>query len=91
MRRSTLIDLSPAKLICYPFMISLNRCNGSCNIGDDWSKKVCVPNETKDVNVKVFNMITRIKKAKPRMEHILCDSKCKLDSSKCNSNQKCKK
>ena len=22
------------------------------------------------------------------MEHILCDSKCKFDSSKCNSNQK---
>ena len=30
--RPTLIDLNPVKLKCYPFMISLDKCNGSCNI-----------------------------------------------------------
>ena len=26
----------------------------------DLSKKLCAPNDTKDVNVKVFNMITKV-------------------------------
>ena len=35
-------------------MISLDKCTGSCNV---LSPKY-VPKETKDINVKVFNMIT---------------------------------
>ena len=56
----SLIDLNPVELNCDPFMISLDKCNGSYNVVDNLSTKICVPNETKDVNVKVFNMIARI-------------------------------
>ena len=59
MVRPTLIDLNLIELNYYPFMISLNKCNGSCNAIDDLSKKICILGETKDVNVKLFNMITR--------------------------------
>ena len=45
-------------------MISLDKCDGSCNVADDLSMKICVSNEIKDINVKVFNMITRINEAK---------------------------
>ena len=31
MVRPTLIDLNSVELKYYPFMISLNKCNGSCN------------------------------------------------------------
>ena len=41
-------------------MISLDKCNGSCNAVNDLSTKIRVPSKTKDVNMKVFNMITRI-------------------------------
>ena len=35
MTRPTLIDLNPTELVYYPFIVSLNRCNGSCNtVGD---------------------------------------------------------
>ena len=45
MIRRTLIDLNPVKLNYYPFMIGVDRCNGSCNV---LSPKICVPKETKD-------------------------------------------
>ena len=45
MIRCTLIDLNPVELNYYPFMIGVNRCNGSCNVV---SPKICVPKETKD-------------------------------------------
>ena len=35
MIRHALFDLSPIQLKYFPFMISLNKCNGSCNAVDD--------------------------------------------------------
>ena len=32
MVRPTLIDLNPVELKYYPFMISLDKCPGSCNV-----------------------------------------------------------
>ena len=32
MARPTLIDMNPNELKYYPFMISLNKCNGSCDV-----------------------------------------------------------
>ena len=43
MVRPTLIDLNPIKLKYHPFMISLDKCTGSCNV---LSSKICVPKET---------------------------------------------
>ena len=45
MVRLTFIDMNLVELKYYPFMISLNKCTGSCNV---LSLKICVPKETKD-------------------------------------------
>ena len=42
----------------YPFMVKLDRCVGSCNTLN------CVPNKPEDLNLNVFNMITRINEIK---------------------------
>ena len=48
--------------------------------------KICVPNKTKDVNVKVFNMTTNRNEAKTLVKLISCDCKCEFNSTTCNSN-----
>ena len=48
----------------YPFMVNLDRCNGSCSFLDDPSGRICVPNKTDDINLNVFNMITRTNESK---------------------------
>ena len=83
MVRPFLIDIKSVELKHYPFMISLNKCTGSCNV---LSPKICVPKETKDIHVNAFNMITN--KMKLMKENISCDCKCKFNSTTCNSNQK---
>ena len=71
----------------YPFIINLDRCNGSCNVLGDPSGRICVTNKTKDVNINAFNMITRINETKALTKYISC--KCKYNSyEKCN-NEKC--
>ena len=57
----TFINLDPVELKYYQFMISLNKCNGSCNV---LLPKICVPKKTKYINVKVFHMITNKRKLK---------------------------
>ena len=75
MVRSTLIDLNPVELKCCPFMTSLDKFNGSCNLL--WPK-ICVPKK-KYINVKVFHTITN--NAKTMKKHISCDCKCKFNST----------
>ena len=73
MVRPPLIDLNPVELKYYPFGISLDKCTGSCNV---LSEKVCVPKETKDINVTAFNMITNKNGAKKMAKHISSLSDC---------------
>ena len=61
MVRSTLIDLNTVDLKYYSFMTSLDKCTGSCNV---LFLKICVLKETKDINVKSLNMITKKMKLK---------------------------
>ena len=72
--RPTLIDLNSDEynqgLRYYSFIINLNRCNGSCNALDKPSSRMCIANKTKDINLNVFNMITKINESKTLMKHI---------------------
>ena len=85
MVRPTLIDMKPVEFKYYQFMISLYKCTGSCDV---LSAKICVPKETKDMNVQAFNMSTNKNEAKTMARHISCDCKSKFNSTACNSNQK---
>ena len=64
MNQPTLINLHPneysQEFHYYPFVVKLDRCIGSCNILNDLSKKVCVPNKTEDLNLSMVNMIAGI-------------------------------
>ena len=84
MVRLTLIDFNPVELKYYPFVTSFKKCTGSCNV---LSTKIFVPKETKDINVKSFNMITNKNETKAMTEHISCDCKCKFNKTAHNSNQ----
>ena len=54
----------------YPFAVKLNRCVGCCNILNDLSNKVCVPNKTENLNLSVFNINTGIHESKTLTKHI---------------------
>ena len=59
MARPTLIDLIPVELNYHPFMISLDKCNGSFNDVDDLSVEIYIQRETEDVNIKLLNMVKK--------------------------------
>ena len=59
---ASLIDLNPVELNYYQIMIILDKCDGSCNGVDELSIKIkiCFSSETKGVNIKVFNIVTKV-------------------------------
>ena len=81
MSRHTVIDLNYDWFNYHPFMISLDKRNRRCIVAPDLFTETCVLCETKDANVKVFNMVTRINAVKALVKHISCDCKCKFDST----------
>ena len=58
------------ELHCYASAVNLDRCARSLNTHDDLSNKVCIPNETKDLNLHVLNMITEIDESRTLTKHI---------------------
>ena len=54
-----------------------------CNL----SNKVCIPKETEDLNLCIFNRITGINESKTLTKHLSCECKCRFDGKKCNLNQ----
>ena len=57
--RPEIINVNSDEPIFYPFSIKTSKCSGSCNNINDLYAKMCVPGVVKNLNVKVFNAISR--------------------------------
>ena len=57
--RPEIINVISNEPVPYPFSIKKRNCIGSCNIINDSYVKICVPDDVKDLNVKVFSLMSR--------------------------------
>ena len=67
--------------------IKINKCSGSCNNINNPYTKTCVPNDVKDLNVKVFNLMSRTNETRFVKWHETCKCICRLDGIICNTKQ----
>ena len=59
--------------LCFlPFGIKTNKCSGSCNNVNDPYAKMCVPSAVKNLNVKVFNLMSRTSESRHIKWHETC-------------------
>ena len=87
--RSEIISINSNNPMFYLFSIKVNKCNGTCNhipYGN-----ICVPDIVKNLNVKVFNLLTRTNETRLIKWHKKCKCKCRLDKTICNNKQKLNK
>ena len=65
-------NVNSNNLIFYPFSIKTSKCSGSCdNINDPYAR-ICVPDFIKNLNVKVFNLISRNNETNHIEWHKMC-------------------
>ena len=92
--RPEIVNVNSNEPVFYPFSIKTSKCSGSCNNINDPYAKICVPDVVKDLNVKVFNLMSRTNETIRIKSHEKCKYKCRLDASVCNdkhrwNNDKC--
>ena len=57
--RPQIVNVNSDEPVFYPFSIKTSKCSGSCNNINDPYAKMCVPDVVKNLNVKVFNLMSR--------------------------------
>ena len=87
MARPKIIQTNANEPVFYPLSIKVNKCGGDCNTINDPMAKLCVPDVVKDMNIKVFNMLSRINETRKIVWHETCKCICRLTSATCNDKQ----
>ena len=57
--RPQVVNVNGDEPVFFPFSIKTSKCSGSCNNINHPYAKICVPNVVKNLNVKVFNLMSR--------------------------------
>ena len=57
--RPKIADINKNNPMFYAFSIKVNKCNSNCNNFNDPYAKICIPDTVKDLNLRVFNLISR--------------------------------
>ena len=71
--------------IFYPFSIKINKCSGNCSDINDPYVKICISDIVKNLNVKVFNLMSRTNETRHVKWHETCKCICRLDKIICNN------
>ena len=72
----------------FRFSIKASKCSGSCNNINYPYAKLCVPDIVKNLDAKVFNLMSRTNQTWHIEWHETCKCKSRLDTSVCNNNQR---
>ena len=86
--RPEIININGNEPVFYPFSIKTSKLCGSCNNINDPYAKMCVSDVVKNLNVKVFNLMSRTNETRHIKWHETCKCKCRLDASVCNNKQR---
>ena len=85
--RPEIVNIYNNNPIFYPFSIKTNKCSANCNDINDPYAKVCIPDVFKNLNVKVFNLLSRTTETRNIKWHKTYKCICRLDGIICSSNQ----
>ena len=86
--RLEIINVNTNEPMFYLYSININKCKGSCSTVNDPYAKICVPDTIKNINVKVFNLMSRTNEKRHTEWHKTCKCKCRLDASVCNNKKR---
>ena len=86
--RSKTININSNNPIFYPFSVKINRCSGNFNNISNPCARICVPDTVKNLNIKVFNLMSRTNETRSIKWHETCKCICRLNEIICNNKQR---
>ena len=89
--RPQVVNVSGNKPVFFPFSTERSKCSGSFdNINYPYAK-IYVLDVVKNVNFKVFNLMSRTNETRHIEWHETCKCECKFGANACNNKQRCNK
>ena len=86
--RPQVVNVNGDEPAFFPFSIKTSKCSSSCiNINHPYAK-ICVPDVVKNLNFKVFNLMSRTNETKHTEWHETCKCECKFGANICNNKQR---
>ena len=84
--RPAIININSNGPLFYPYGILVNKCSDSCSndISNTYAK-LSVLDVVKNMNIKVFNLMSRTNETRHASAHETCACKFTLDVSVCNN------
>ena len=71
--RPEILIVNSKEPVFFSFSIKTSKCSGSCNNINDSYVKLCVPDVVKNLNVKVYNLMSRTNKTRHIEWHETCN------------------
>ena len=87
--RPQIVNVDGGDPVFFPFSIKTSKCSDSCITISNPYAKLCVSDIVKNLNVKVFNLMSRTNEKRHIELHETCKCKCRLDASVCSNKQRC--
>ena len=86
--RPQVINVNRDEPVFFLFSIKSSKCSGSCdNINYPYAKS-CVTDVVKNLNVKLFNLMTRTNETRYIEWHETCKCECRFRANVCNNKQR---
>ena len=86
--RPEIVNVNINNPIFHPFSIKASKCSGNCNNINDPYTRICVSDFIKNLNVKVFNLMSRTNKTRHIEWHETCKCECRLNVIVCSDKQR---
>ena len=86
--RPQVVNVNACKPVFFSFSIKTSKCSGSCNNINYSYAKICVPDVAKNLNVKVFNLMSRTNNTRYIEWDETCKCECKFAENVCNNKQR---
>ena len=81
--RPQIINVNGDEPVFFPFSIETSKCSGSCNNINYPYAKICVPDVVKNLNVKVFNLMSSTNETRFIEWYETCKCECKFGANIC--------
>ena len=86
--RPQIVSVNSKGPVFFPFSIKTSKCSGSCNDVNEPYAKLRVPDSVKNLNVRVFILMSRTNEARHIERHETCKCNCRLDASVSSNKQR---
>ena len=85
--RLAIMNINNHEHLFYLYSVLVNKFSARCNDINNPYAKLCVPDVVKDMNIKVFNLMSRTNETRFISWHKTCSCKGRLDANVCHNKQ----